>query len=51
MLIPLTLACYLAINQSEYCAGADHKPYDYPPYLAFKSAFLKPIEEFGFFEH
>lgn len=42
MLTPVTLPCYLTINQSENCAQADHIPCDisppHPHHFASKSA-------------
>ena len=51
MLSPVTLPCYLTINQSENCAQADHIPWNALPHLAFKNVLLKPMREFGVLEH
>ena len=46
MLAPVTLPCYLAINQSENCAQVGHLPCDpLLPHLAFKNALLKLFGE------
>lgn len=50
MRIPETSPCYLTINQSENCLGADHTPDDPLPHSVFKDTSLKAIQEFGSFE-
>ena len=51
MLTSVTSLCYLVLNQSENCAGANHAPCNSLPNLAFKNPSLKAIKEFGSFEH
>ena len=47
MLIPVTHSV-TSPSTSQKCVRADHKPL---PHLASENALLKPIREFGFFEH
>ena len=41
MLTPVTLPCYLTINQSENCAKADHIPWGSPPSLGLQNCFAE----------
>ena len=45
----MLLPYYLTINQSENCTRANHMLRDVYPHLAFRTALLKPYEEFGVF--